>query len=112
MEAFINIKQTSIEAVYKTQFELLSNQVRGLLDSHKLSCFLEGLKEEIMMRVRMLNPKNLVATYGLARMLEENLAIMKGSWKPSSMGFQGKNSTPALPKAEGRLVLIQRLTSV
>jgi hypothetical protein len=56
MKAFISIKQTSTIELYKTQFEMLSNQVRGLSDSHRLNCFLGGLKEEIRMGVRMLNP--------------------------------------------------------
>lgn len=77
MKALISIKQTSTIELYKTQFEMLLNRVRGLSDSHRLSCFLDGLKEEIRIEVRMLNPHNLVATYGLARMQEENLTIIK-----------------------------------
>jgi len=68
MEALISIKQTSIVELYKTQFEMLSNQVRGLSDSHRLNYFLGRLKEEIRMGVQMLNPQNLVAAYRLARM--------------------------------------------
>jgi hypothetical protein len=56
MEALISIKQTSTVKLYKTQFKMLSNRVRGLFDSHRLSCFLGGLKDEIRMGVRMLNP--------------------------------------------------------
>ena len=44
MEALISIKQTSTVEFYKTQFKMLSNRVRGLFDSHKLSCFLGGLR--------------------------------------------------------------------
>ena len=110
MEALISIKQTSTVELYKTQFEMLSNRVRGLYDSHRLSCFLGGLKEEIRMGVRMLNPQNLVAAYGLARMQEENLTIMRKSWRPSAIGFQGRNPTPTQPRAENKPVLVQRLT--
>lgn len=87
MEALISIKQTSTVEVYKTQFELLSNRVRKLTDSHKLSCFLGGLKEEIRMGVRILNPHNLISAYRLTRMHEGYLAIIKRSQKPSTMGF-------------------------
>jgi hypothetical protein len=66
---------------------MLSNRVRGLSDSHRLSCFLGGLKEEIKIGVRMLNPQNLVAAYRLARIHKENLTIMRKSWRPSAMGF-------------------------
>jgi len=81
---------------------MLSNRVRGLFDSHRLSCFLGGLKEEIRMGVRMLNPQNLVSAYGLARMQEENLTIMRKSWRPGAMGFQGRNPTPIQPRAENK----------
>jgi hypothetical protein len=110
MEALISIKQVSTVELYKTQFEMLSNRVRGLSDSHRLSCFLGGLKEEIRMGVRMLNPQNLVAAYGLARMQEENLTIMRKSWRPSAMGFQGRNPTPTQPRAENKTIPVQRLT--
>lgn len=58
VEALINLKQTVMVESYKIQFELLSNQVRGLSNTHKLSCFLEGLKDEIKIVLRMLNPSN------------------------------------------------------
>jgi hypothetical protein len=66
---------------------MLSNRVKGLSDSHRLNCFLGGLKEEIKIGVRMLNPHNLIAAYELAKMQEKNLTIMRRSWKPSSIGF-------------------------
>jgi len=55
-------------------------------------------------------PQNLVAAYGLARMQEENLKIMRKSWRPSAMGFQCRNPTPTQLRAENKPVLIQRLT--
>jgi len=98
LEALISIKQTSIVELYKTQFEMLSNRVRGLSDSHRLSCFLGGLKKEIKMGVRMLNAQNLVVAYELARMQEETLTITRKSWRPSAMGFQSQNPTPTQPR--------------
>ena len=44
--------------VYKGQFEALSNRIRGLSDSHKLSCFLSGLKDEVRLPVKVLKSKN------------------------------------------------------
>jgi hypothetical protein len=52
-----------------------------------------------------------VAAYGLAKMQEENLTIMRKSWRLSAIGFQGRNPTPTQPRVENKLVLIQRLTS-
>ena len=49
-------------AAYKSQFEMLSNRIRNLPKSHKLSCFLSGLRDEIRLAVRTLS-----ATFGLAK---------------------------------------------
>ena len=51
---------------YKGQFETLSNRIRDLLENHKLSCFLSGLKDEVRLLVKMLNPKNLNEVFNLA----------------------------------------------
>ncbi|XP_011013834.1 PREDICTED: uncharacterized protein LOC105117775 [Populus euphratica] len=50
----------------------------------------------------MLNPQNLVTAYGLARMQEENLSIMRKSWRPSAMGLQGRSPTPIQSRAENK----------
>jgi hypothetical protein len=59
MEALSKLKQTSSLEEYKTQFELLANRVLRLIDSHKLNMFLEGLRDDIRLPVRMFNPKTL-----------------------------------------------------
>jgi len=64
---------------YKIRFELLSNQVWGLSNTYKLSCFLGGSKDEIKIVLRMLNPSNVMATYGLYIMQEENLSLVRRS---------------------------------
>ena len=46
MEVLTKLRQTSYVLVYKGQFKLLTNCIKGLLDKHKLSCFLDGLKDE------------------------------------------------------------------
>ncbi|XP_035551124.1 uncharacterized protein LOC118349695 [Juglans regia] len=77
MEALTRLKQTSTVASYMNQFEGLTNRLQGLSQSHKLSCFLSGLKDEIRIPVRMLYPVNLNATYGLAKMQEEYLPSIR-----------------------------------
>ena len=67
MEALTRLKQTSIVIAYKGNFEILSNRIFGLSESHKLSCFLSGLKDEIRLPVRMLVPKTLNEAFGLAK---------------------------------------------
>jgi hypothetical protein len=60
MEMLTRLRQTTTVAAYKAQFEGLSNRLRGLSEQHKLSFFLSGLKDEIRLPIRMLNPFNLI----------------------------------------------------
>ena len=46
METLTWLKQVSSVVAYKGNFEILSNRITGLSESHKLSCFLSGLKDE------------------------------------------------------------------
>lgn len=95
MEAVIRLKQPTMVEEYKSQFEALSNQLRGLAESYKLSCFLSGLKEDIRFMVRMLNPSNLHMTFGLSKMQEENMAALRRSTKFGPMPI--RNTTGPMP---------------
>ena len=59
METLTQLRQTASVSLDKGQFEVLSNKIKGLSTAHKLSCFLSGLRDEIRLPVRMLNPKSL-----------------------------------------------------
>ena len=96
MEALTKLMQTSTVAVYKVDFEALSNRIKGLSPMHKLSCFLSGLKDEIWLPVRMLTPQSLNAAYGLAKIQEEYLINYKRSTK--SQQETGKPSILGSPK--------------
>ena len=50
---------------------MLSNRIKGLSAAHKLSYFLSGLRDEIRLPMRMLNPKSLNEAFGLAKIQEE-----------------------------------------
>ena len=71
MKALTRLRQTSIVVSYKGNFKILSNKIVGLSESHKLSCFLSGLKDEIRLTIRMLVPKSLNEAFGLAKIQEE-----------------------------------------
>ncbi|KAF5468520.1 hypothetical protein F2P56_012664 [Juglans regia] len=77
MEALTKLKQTTSVAVYKSQFEALTNRLIGLSKKHLLSCFVSGLKDEIRLPVKMFNPVNLGAAFGLAKIQEEYLSAVK-----------------------------------
>nr|XP_023907237.1 uncharacterized protein LOC112018933 [Quercus suber] len=81
MEALTRLRQTTIVASYKGEFEALANRIKGLSLQHKLSCFLSGLKDEVRLPVRMLNPPSLIAAFGLAKIQEEYLLGCKRSYK-------------------------------
>lgn len=83
MEALTRLKQNSIVAIYKVQFDTLSNRLKGLSERHKLSCFMSGLKDEIQFFVRMLNLINLNVVFGLAKIQEEHLWDSRKSWRGS-----------------------------
>lgn len=71
MESLMKLRQTSTVAECTTQFEALLNRLRGLSDKNHLSCVLSGLKDEVRLPFRMLNPLTLVAAFGLAKLQEE-----------------------------------------
>ena len=104
MEALIRLKQTTTVVSYKGNFEILSNRIKGFFESHKLSCFLSGLKDEIRLPVRMLVPKSLNDAFGLAKIQEEFLISNRKSFKPIS----DINKPSILPKLEAEM--IQRLS--
>ncbi|XP_023920704.1 uncharacterized protein LOC112032172 [Quercus suber] len=95
METLTRLRQTASVSQFKTQFELLSNRIKGLSATHKLSCFLSGLRDEIRLPVRMLSPKSLNEAFGLAKIQEEyNWSCKKFSKIP---GDQGKPSILGAP---------------
>ena len=67
--------------MYKAKFEAVSNRIKGLSPLLKLSCFLSGLKDEIRLPVRMLNPQSLNEAFGLAKIQEEYVFSCKKSAK-------------------------------
>jgi len=88
METLTRLRQVGSVAIYKGQFEALSNWIKELSERHKLICFLSGLRDEIRLPIRMLNPWNLSATFGLAKIQEEYLVVSKRSTKPWSDGIK------------------------
>lgn len=59
MEDLTRSKQVSLVTSYKTEFELLSNRIKGISKKNKLSCFMSGLHDEIRLLIKLLNPLNL-----------------------------------------------------
>ncbi|XP_062176260.1 uncharacterized protein LOC133881329 [Alnus glutinosa] len=96
MEKLLKLKQEGPLDDYKTQFDTLALKVQDLLESHKLSCFLGGLKDDIRLPVRMFNPKTLVDAYSLARMQDECLHNFRRYSRPSFNSGNYQHSTQGL----------------
>jgi hypothetical protein len=71
MESITRLRQTSTVTLYKTQFEVLSNRLKGLFEKFKLICFLSSLKDEIRLPLRLLSPRNLNKAFAMAKIQEE-----------------------------------------
>ena len=119
MEALTRLRQTSTVALYEGEFEALANRIRGLSPQHKLSYFLSGLKDEVRLPVRMLNPPTLIAAFGLAKIQEEYLVSCKRSYKgiheqarPSLLGAS-KPSLLGAPPMENRSskILVKKISA-
>uniref|UniRef100_A0A7N2MU35 Retrotransposon gag domain-containing protein n=1 Tax=Quercus lobata TaxID=97700 RepID=A0A7N2MU35_QUELO len=97
MEILTRLRQTTSVSLCKAQFEVLSNKIKGFSSSHKLSCFLSGLKDEMKLPMRMLNPQSLNEAFGLSKIQEEYIWSCK---RNSRMQIeQGKPSILGLLKA-------------
>ena len=100
MESLTKLRQTSNVVIYKGQFEALSNRIKGLSESHKLSCFLNGLKDEVRLPVKMLQPKNLNEAFGLAKIQEEYL---NSSRRGQRFSFDSAKPSILGPRPEGKV---------
>ena len=70
---------------YKAQFEALFNRIRDFSENYKLSCFLNDLRDEIRLPVKMFNPKTLNEAFGLAKIQEKYVMSSKKFLKSSSL---------------------------
>ena len=101
MKSLTKLKQISSVLAYRGQFKAVSNKVRNLPESHKLSCFLSGLKDEVRLLMRMLGPKTLNEAFGLAKMQEEYLwSCRKSSKIPHDVS---RPSIFGIPKLENSI---------
>ncbi|KAJ6865748.1 hypothetical protein NC652_037308 [Populus alba x Populus x berolinensis] len=110
IKTLTRLRQTTIVEAYKSQFEILSNQLKRLAEPYKLSCFLSGLQEDIRFMVRLLNPSNLTMAFGMVKMQEKNAAAFRRS---SRLGSTSPRPFPNSPASDMKaLVPIQCLSPV
>lgn len=56
LEALTRLKQDMTIATYQEVFERLSHQVNGLLEIFLIGCFIEGLRNEILLMLKSNSP--------------------------------------------------------
>ena len=110
MEVLTRPRQTTTVAVYKAEFEAVSNRIKGLSPLHKLNCFSSGLKDEIRLPVRMLNPQSLNAAFELAKIKKEYVMSCRRSVKYQQ--DSSKNSILGLPKSNGSNGMVETKPSI
>lgn len=59
--AFTKLRQTTTVEEYQTEFEVLSNKIKGLTEEFRISTFISGLKDELKIMVTMFKPNTLLA---------------------------------------------------
>jgi hypothetical protein len=115
MEALMWLLQSSSIAEYTSQFEALSNQLRGISEKNKLNCFLNGLKDDIRLLVRMLNT-SLVAAFGLAKLQKEYIQSSKWPLRASSFPYNRQSNwnppTTQLSPSSSQLALLAKPANV
>lgn len=66
--AFTKLKQVGTVEEYYSQFEALSNRIKGLTEEFKISTFISGLRDDLRIMVTMVKPLSLSATFRLAKL--------------------------------------------
>lgn len=87
MRGLVRLRQTGTVEEYTSRFEVLANHLGGLDEAYKLSCYLSGLKNEIRLSIKMLNPNNIQRAFALANLEEECLVVGKKTARAGSNNF-------------------------
>ncbi|KAA8540964.1 hypothetical protein F0562_024898 [Nyssa sinensis] len=76
-EALSRLKQTTTVATYQEAFERLSHWVDKLPETFLIGCFIAGLRDDIRLDVKIKQPRTLVDTIGVARLVEERNQLQR-----------------------------------
>ncbi|XP_027071813.1 uncharacterized protein [Coffea arabica] len=102
IEEFNKLMQTGSVAEYLERFEQLKSMVMislpGQPDSYYKSCFLSGLKEEIVSMVRMTKPLTLADTIEAAKLQEKNLEAIRKTQGTLIQKYSSSSTNPPVNK--------------
>ncbi|XP_070017004.1 uncharacterized protein [Nicotiana sylvestris] len=91
MSELVGLKQNGSVQEFLDKFDELLNQVE-LTEEYSISCFLNGLKPEVKVQVRMLAPRTLMRAYSLAKLAEQSVKLQR-----EHNQLMVRNSRPLLP---------------
>ncbi|CAI8618188.1 unnamed protein product [Vicia faba] len=94
------LTQSTTVTTYLTEFEVLANRLEGLSDADLLSCFISGLKSNVLHEVVAQQPTSISLAAGLARLQEDKFQdLAHASCSHSSMPWQLSSSARPVIKA-------------
>ncbi|XP_071924641.1 uncharacterized protein [Coffea arabica] len=101
IEEFNKLMQTGSVADYLEKFEMLKAQVMPSLphqqDCYYKTCFLSGLKEEIVTMVKLAKPKTLAEAVEAAKLQERNLRALQRIHKTPTYNPSYQKPQPKVP---------------
>jgi len=60
----------------------LANHIEGLDETFCTSCFINGIKEEIKIKVKMFNPKTMMDVIALSKLAEDKASAQQRNVRP------------------------------
>lgn len=98
------LKQWSTMKAYQEKFEELANKTTGLSEDFFVSCFVSGLKEEVLAGVKMFAPRTIAQAMGLARLQEETIEalVKKNKFTPQIPKYTTHSGTSKMAEVGGR----------
>ncbi|KAG8375979.1 hypothetical protein BUALT_Bualt09G0015400 [Buddleja alternifolia] len=106
-ERLASTRHTDTVEKYIHSFTQLANQLPALTEETLLGLFMHGLREEVRVQVRVLDPVDLDAAMKMAlnlevalRVQQRNSGVVRANWQPAR-----STTIPRLPSAPPRLAL-------
>lgn len=101
------LRQMALVLDYQSEFQWLSNRVKGLSEAYLINLHLSGLRDDVLIGAHKLNPTNLPEAFSLARLQEEEANLRRQMFK-TEVGHL--NMMPNPSESRPSLRVIKRLT--
>lgn len=102
------LRQLKTVADYIETFERLSHRIDDLPESFLVGCFINGLKKEIRLEVKLKKSRHLVDAIGLARLVEEKLTLQIASYSTQGVATNSSSSSGYWARARNLCVPLHK----